>query len=103
MPLLLQHHSIRSPLRATPPDPFKVSAKKVAKLTAGLAVMLGVGLSAPPPVFLGGITTFALATIVRYQSVWNVSPALHSPLMGIAASLVSVSSDLRSGLPFACS
>lgn len=37
-----------------PQDPFKVSAKKVAKLTAGLAVTLGIGCSAPP-VFLGGM------------------------------------------------
>eukprot|EP00669_Euglena_mutabilis_P000198 TRINITY_DN1026_c0_g1_i1.p1 TRINITY_DN1026_c0_g1~~TRINITY_DN1026_c0_g1_i1.p1 ORF type:complete len:1084 (+),score=253.67 TRINITY_DN1026_c0_g1_i1:37-3288(+) len=65
-----------------PQDPFKVSAKKVAKLTAGLAVTLGIGCSAPP-VFLGGMTTFALATIVGYQLVWNVSPALHSPLMSV--------------------
>lgn len=41
-----------------------------------------VGCSAPP-VFLGGMTTFALATIVGYQLVWNVTPALHSPLMSV--------------------
>lgn len=73
----------KEPLPAPiPPDPFKVALKRVGKISAGLALTLGVGCSAPP-IFLGGMTTFALATIVGYQLVWNVSPALHSPLMSV--------------------
>ena len=54
---------------------------------------LGVWPERPPPLFLGGMTTFALATIAQYQLVWNVSPALHSPLISVTnaiSDLVSV-------------
>lgn len=29
------------------------------------------------------VTTFSLAAIAGYQSVWSVTPALHTPLMSV--------------------
>jgi NAD(P) transhydrogenase len=37
----------------------------------------------PDPTFLGMVTTFSLAVIAGYQSVWSVKPALHTPLMAV--------------------
>ncbi|MCB1530954.1 MAG: NAD(P) transhydrogenase subunit alpha [Rhodospirillales bacterium] len=40
--------------------------------------------------FLSGLTVFILACFVGYYVVWHVTPALHSPLMGITNALSSV-------------
>jgi|GEM_PF-163346 NAD(P) transhydrogenase subunit alpha len=37
-----------------------------------------------------GLTVFALACFVGYYVVWKVTPALHSPLMGITNAISSV-------------
>mmetsp|Transcript_2504 Transcript_2504/g.4004 ORF Transcript_2504/g.4004 Transcript_2504/m.4004 type:complete len:1047 (-) Transcript_2504:308-3448(-) len=47
--------------------------------TAGAGVFLGLGSGIAPPI----LSTFALSTIVGYYSVFNVVPALHSPLMAV--------------------
>lgn len=49
----------------------------------GLSSMIGLGVLCPDPVFLGMVTTFSLAVITGYQSVWSVKPALHTPLMSV--------------------
>ncbi len=40
--------------------------------------------------FLSGLTVFILACFVGYYVVWRVTPALHSPLMGITNAISSV-------------
>lgn len=40
--------------------------------------------------FLFGLTVFVLACFVGYYVVWRVTPALHSPLMGITNAISSV-------------
>ena len=37
-----------------------------------------------------GLTVFALAVFVGYHVVWRVTPALHSPLMGVTNAISSV-------------
>lgn len=37
-----------------------------------------------------GLTVFVLACFVGYYVVWKVTPALHSPLMGITNAISSV-------------
>ena len=37
-----------------------------------------------------GLTVFALACFVGYYVVWKVTPALHSPLMGVTNAISSV-------------
>ncbi|MBL8744269.1 MAG: Re/Si-specific NAD(P)(+) transhydrogenase subunit alpha [Myxococcales bacterium] len=36
-----------------------------------------------PPAFVGHLTVFVLACFVGWQVVWNVTPALHTPLMSV--------------------
>ncbi len=40
--------------------------------------------------FLGLFTVFVLACFVGYYVVWSVTPALHSPLMGVTNAISSV-------------
>lgn len=42
------------------------------------------------PFLISGLTVFVLACFVGYHVVWNVTPALHSPLMGITNAISSV-------------
>ncbi len=41
-------------------------------------------------VFVMGLTVFVLACFVGYHVVWRVTPALHSPLMGVTNAISSV-------------
>tara|TARA_R110002124_G_scaffold287365_1_gene474153 strand:+ start:86405 stop:86812 length:408 start_codon:yes stop_codon:yes gene_type:complete len=40
--------------------------------------------------FVSGLTVFVLACFVGYYVVWRVTPALHSPLMGVTNAISSV-------------
>lgn len=42
------------------------------------------------PFFITGLTVFVLACFVGYYVVWRVTPALHSPLMGVTNAISSV-------------
>jgi NAD(P) transhydrogenase subunit alpha len=43
-----------------------------------------------PADFLGHFTVFVLACFVGYQVVWNVTPALHTPLMSVTNAISSI-------------
>ena len=42
------------------------------------------------PFIITGLTVFILSCFVGYHVVWRVTPALHSPLMGITNAISSV-------------
>lgn len=65
------------------PSPFLSTSKEVMLYTAGLSSVLALGFAAPNPEFSAMASTFALAGIVGYHTVWGVTPALHSPLMSV--------------------
>lgn len=59
----------------------------------------GIGEAVEPFVFL--FTIFLMACFVGYHVVWNVTPALHSPLMGVTnaiSSVIVVGAMLATGL-----
>lgn len=62
---------------------FSANMKRAIGTGAALASIVGTGMLCPDPAFLGMVTTFSLAVIAGYQSVWGVAPALHTPLMSI--------------------
>lgn len=43
-----------------------------------------------PSMLVIGLTVFVLAVFVGYHVVWRVTPALHSPLMGVTNAISSV-------------
>ena len=55
----------------------------------GALVFLFIGNNAPPA-FLGHLTVFVLACFVGYMVVWNVTPALHTPLMSVTNAISSI-------------
>jgi H+-translocating NAD(P) transhydrogenase subunit alpha len=65
-------------------------ARKLAILSlVAAAVFLLIGAYAPTA-FLGHFTVFVLACFVGYQVVWNVTPALHTPLMSVTNAISSI-------------
>jgi NAD(P) transhydrogenase subunit alpha len=91
-----------SPAPAKPATaPPAIAVSKAAKATAaargGLAVAVGatalalwgIGFVAPRE-FLSHLTVFALACIVGWQVVWNVTPALHTPLMSVTNAISGI-------------
>lgn len=61
-----------------------VSGAEAAPVVAAAAEMSG----GTPFIFL--FTAFVLACFVGYYVVWSVTPALHSPLMGVTNAISSV-------------
>jgi len=64
-------------------SPFKRTMTSAGVYTSGLSTCLALGLMSPNAAFTQMVTTFGLAGIVGYHTVWGVTPALHSPLMSV--------------------
>ncbi|CAL8068243.1 unnamed protein product [Calicophoron daubneyi] len=71
------------PAVATPQQLFRAKLRSTISTAVGLSGLVGVGLASPSPAFTTMLTTFGLAGIVGYHTVWGVTPALHSPLMSV--------------------
>ncbi|KAL0581556.1 hypothetical protein V5O48_000485 [Marasmius crinis-equi] len=83
------------PAPATPPSPEKVkevttkaitpfqkTSREVATITTAMGGMVALG-KTTGTAFMDNFFTFGLAGLVGYRVVWNVAPALHSPLMSV--------------------
>ena len=57
-------------------------------ILAGLA-LVGIGIGAPSS-FLSHFTVFVLACFVGWQVIWNVTPALHTPLMSVTNAISGI-------------
>ena len=85
-----------APAKAKPaPAPVPKEEKKpsvlgsiVGMAVAGLA-LLGLGAVAPPS-FMAHFTVFVLACFVGYMVIWNVTAALHTPLMSVTNAISSI-------------
>ena len=55
----------------------------------GALIFLGLGMVAPAS-FMAHFTVFVLAVFVGYMVVWNVTPALHTPLMSVTNAISSI-------------
>jgi NAD(P) transhydrogenase subunit alpha len=76
--------SERAPSVPPPPPHKKAEARPVS--LAVIAVTLGLLLLAgafAPVAFVGHLTVFVLSCFIGWQVVWNVTPALHTPLMSV--------------------
>ncbi|HRI54114.1 MAG TPA: Re/Si-specific NAD(P)(+) transhydrogenase subunit alpha, partial [Pseudomonadota bacterium] len=81
--------------RKEPPRPSAMSTRperpwplRLGLLFAAL-ILLPIGLYAPPQ-FLQHFTVFLLACIVGWHVVWNVTPALHTPLMSVTNAISGI-------------
>ncbi|KAE8297524.1 NAD(P) transhydrogenase, mitochondrial [Larimichthys crocea] len=69
--------------KASEISPFKRTMTSAGAYTAGVSTCLALGIISPNAAFTQMVTTFGLAGIVGYHTVWGVTPALHSPLMSV--------------------
>jgi len=78
---------------AAPPAPPKPKAPAwlAPLLTFGIGglALLGLGAVAPAS-FMAHFTVFVLACFVGYMVIWNVTPALHTPLMSVTNAISSI-------------
>ncbi|MEQ8659184.1 MAG: Re/Si-specific NAD(P)(+) transhydrogenase subunit alpha, partial [Gammaproteobacteria bacterium] len=79
---------------ATPPPPVAVERKQNPWMPA---ILLGVGALAlwslgrvAPADFMSHFTVFVLSCFVGYQVIWNVTPALHTPLMSVTNAISGI-------------
>jgi NAD(P) transhydrogenase subunit alpha len=81
---------VEEPIKSEPKA--EEPASPVKKL-AGLAVAIGAFAwvaSVAPAAFLAHFTVFVLACVVGYYVVWNVSHALHTPLMSVTNAISGI-------------
>jgi H+-translocating NAD(P) transhydrogenase subunit alpha len=79
-----------------PPAPVVKGAHGKAS-TGGSALVLGVALGAlllagqfAPKEFVAHLTVFVLACFIGWQVIWNVTPALHTPLMSVTNAISGI-------------
>ncbi len=75
------------------PDERAIQKRK-AQTTIGVVAVavlsiLGLG-SVAPAAFMGHLIVFVLACFVGWQVIWNVTPALHTPLMSVTNAISSI-------------
>ncbi|KGY10527.1 Re/Si-specific NAD(P)(+) transhydrogenase subunit alpha [Vibrio sinaloensis] len=63
--------------------------KKIAGLVVGLGAFAWIA-SVAPAAFLSHFTVFVLACVVGYYVVWNVTHALHTPLMSVTNAISGI-------------
>lgn len=84
-----------APKKAEPaPAPVVIKEKPsvmgpVIGMIVGGLVLLGLGAVAPES-FMAHFTVFVLSCFVGYMVIWNVSPALHTPLMSVTNAISSI-------------
>ena len=67
----------------------KAAVRSTLVLAALALTLLGLGAVAPPD-FVGHLTVFVLACFVGWQVVWNVTAALHTPLMSVTNAISGI-------------
>jgi NAD(P) transhydrogenase subunit alpha len=74
----------------TPPSQaVKVAKSALLPMIIGGLVFLGLGLVAPAS-FMAHFTVFVLSCFIGYMVIWNVTPALHTPLMSVTNAISSI-------------
>ena len=103
---------LKVPAIATPPAAAPVvAAKKQDKpgkghgamivMAIGAVALAFIGVHAPTP-FLQHLTVFVLAVFVGFHVIWNVTPALHTPLMSVTnaiSGIIVIGALLQIGSP----
>lgn len=64
--------------------------KSLVVVFAVAAVLFALIGAYAPAAFLGHFTVFVLACFIGYMVVWNVTPALHTPLMSVTNAISSI-------------
>ena len=76
-------------ITAPKPSIIPEAIKPFLPLFLGVIILLGLGAVAPES-FMAHFTVFVLACFVGYQVIWNVTPALHTPLMSVTNAISGI-------------
>lgn len=71
-----------------PQSSLSPNAVRAISVVALIVVLALVGFL--PPTFTRQLMVFALSCIIGYNSIWNVTPALHTPLMSVTNAISGV-------------
>ena len=74
---------------AAAPAPKKSGGGGVVAAVVGGLLLVALGLVAPAA-FVAHFTVFVLACFIGWQVVWNVTPALHTPLMSVTDAISGI-------------
>lgn len=79
---------------ALPPEKKELDPATKSLITLGVAVLAGLGLLLMgvfvPASFVSHFTVFVLSCFVGWQVIWNVNPALHTPLMSVTNAISGI-------------
>jgi NAD(P) transhydrogenase subunit alpha len=78
-----------SPPVAVKPENNKSIVGPIIGVVISAVALLGLG-SVAPADFMSHFTVFVLACFIGYMVIWNVSPALHTPLMSVTNAISSI-------------
>lgn len=86
-----------SPTTTAQPKAVIVNAETTKKkegnnlfwIILAISALIGIGVGAPSS-FLSHFTVFVLACFVGWQLIWNVAPALHTPLMSVTNAISGI-------------
>ncbi len=86
-------------------DPVKLAKRQavssIAMIAGIILLILAIG-SVAPTSFMSHFIVFVLAIFVGWQVIWNVSPALHTPLMSVTnaiSGIIVIGAILQIGSP----
>ncbi len=68
--------------------PIKASSA-ITLLALGAIALAAIGADAPP-IFMQHLTVFVLACFLGFHVIWNVTPALHTPLMSVTNAISGI-------------
>jgi NAD(P) transhydrogenase subunit alpha len=74
---------------APKPEKKKSAVGPLLAMALGGLALFGLGAVAPPS-FMAHFTVFVLACFVGYMVIWNVTAALHTPLMSVTNAISSI-------------
>jgi NAD(P) transhydrogenase subunit alpha len=80
---------VAEPVSPAPASPVRKLLPQAISLLVAAAILASVGLFAPRE-FVQHFTVFVLAVFIGYQVVWNVTPALHTPLMSVTNAISGI-------------
>lgn len=81
---------VAGPVGPSPEEKAKQAARRsTVTLALGALGLLALGAVAPPA-FVAHLTVFVLACFVGFQVVWNVTAALHTPLMSVTNAISGI-------------
>jgi len=81
--------SDRAPIAEAKEKGLHDGVKSAITMVVGGAVLYGIGIYAPAS-FMVHFTIFVLSCFVGWQVIWNVAPALHTPLMSVTNAISGI-------------